>query len=121
MKTGGSDTYPDWTDALDAVLKGLPDRRDVPCPECGVRALRIVFVGNPGTQVGYCSLWCDNCRYGIRPSRVLIPDEAEFLPFDTNPEVVASAIADFREVYPDDDVDDEDEEEAEGEQEGQTR
>ena len=101
-----------WTDALHSVL----EQHAVHCPNCGADALRIVFVGNPDTRVGYCSFWCDTCRYGIRPSRVLIPDGADFFPFDTDPSVVVSAMADFREVYPDDDVDDDDEEPADGQQ-----
>ena len=104
-------TFQDWADTLYLLLHSPSERRSFPCPNCGVRALQIVYVGNPETHVGYCSLWCENCWYGIQPSRVVIPDGVDFFPFSTDPDVVAAAIPDFREVYPDEDVDDEDEEE----------
>jgi hypothetical protein len=114
-------TFQDWADALYSLSRSPSERRSFPCPNCGVRALQIVYVGNPESHVGYCSLWCDNCRYGIQPSRVIIPDGVDFFPFSTDPDVVAAAIPDFREVYPDEDVDDEDEEEGDEDREMPTR
>jgi len=85
-------TFQDWADALGLLLRSPSERRSFRCPNCGVRALQIVYVGNPESRVGYCSLWCDNCRYGIQPSRVIIPDGV--------PGVIASAIPDFARSIP---------------------
>ncbi|MBO3736853.1 hypothetical protein [Actinoplanes flavus] len=69
-------TYDRWLDAYSAAYDTVPEPFEIACPQCGSKRLRLVFTGDPGSDVGYAHLWCDNCLYGIGVSRTIIPDGA---------------------------------------------
>ncbi len=47
------------------------------CPKCGHEDVQSRFVGDPATRLGYGLLWCTNCGYGARLSRVKVPENLE--------------------------------------------
>ncbi|MGI5212379.1 hypothetical protein [Plantactinospora sp. CA-290183] len=91
-----------WYDAYGEAYSALPGRSDLRCPNCGHRALRIVFTGHVEDRVGYASFWCDNCRYGIHISRVSVPDGVEILPLGESAERRRRVVPDYRIVPPPD-------------------
>lgn len=93
-------TYDQWRDAYEAVYAAIPNDANVPCPNCGYRALRVVFTGDPERMVGYGFCWCDNCLQGIGISRAPIPDGALLRDIRLAPEDRTPKIPDFTLVTP---------------------
>ena len=87
-------TFADITDALDC----LPT---VPCPNCGVKTLRVRFVGANDVRAASGYLWCDTCLTGIVVSRMGVPDGAEIIPFDL-PKDQRPPMPDYTLVWPTD-------------------
>ncbi|MBB3095955.1 hypothetical protein FHR83_003625 [Actinoplanes campanulatus] len=52
-----------------------------PCPMCGKGNLRLRYVADPMSRVGYLDAWCDNCFKGVHVSRASVPDGMRFTPF----------------------------------------
>jgi hypothetical protein len=69
--------------------------------------LRLVFTGWGG--VGFASLWCDACRWGIAVSRAPIPDGATVLAPDLSEGDRRAVVPNYRIVPPDDDEDEDEE------------
>ncbi|GAA0449029.1 hypothetical protein Aca07nite_80240 [Actinoplanes capillaceus] len=69
-------TYDRWLDAYSVAYDTVHEPFEIPCPHCGSTRLRLVFTGNPESDVGYAHFWCDHCLYGIGVSRTVIPDGA---------------------------------------------
>jgi hypothetical protein len=104
-----SATYERWLDTYmklyDALPDdALPDDAQVPCPNCGQRRLRLVFTGRG--DVGYASMWCDACLWGIAVSRVSIPAGGTVLDRDLTDAERRRTVPNFRIVQPGDDDDD---------------
>ncbi|MBI4852013.1 MAG: hypothetical protein HY819_09475 [Acidobacteria bacterium] len=68
------------------------------CPSCDKATIDFQYVGNPESKIGYLDVWCKGCLQGIHISRVKIPDNISFLPFDTPEEVFLKRIPNFKEV-----------------------
>jgi hypothetical protein len=66
-------TYDDWLEAYSDVYDAIPRDAGRTCPNCGHRALRLVFTGDLERAVGYGHFWCDNCLQGVGISRAPIP------------------------------------------------
>jgi hypothetical protein len=87
-------------DTFRGVLTALPDGDLPPCPHCGRFDLEVRFVADPETRVGSAAMWSDFCRYGLRVSRVSVPDAVAFIYADASPEVLAAQIPQFTEIGP---------------------
>jgi hypothetical protein len=74
-------SYERWLHAYGDVWEALPGNARLPCPRCGVDALRLVFVGDEVERVAYAAFWCDNCLHGIHVSRADVPAGARIHPF----------------------------------------
>jgi hypothetical protein len=56
------------------------------CPNCDGGAVRIAYMGDPGTPIGTAFAWCESCRQGISVCRVGIPHGAAMATFDASEE-----------------------------------
>jgi hypothetical protein len=97
-------TYRRWLDVYGSMYAGLPGAVEVACPNCGQHQLRLVFTGSHG--VGFASLWCDSCRWGIAVSRVAIPAGVMVLDPDLPEPERRAVVPNYRVVPPDEDDDD---------------
>lgn len=93
--------FENWVDAFAEIVDALPADAGLACPNCGERSLRLQYVGDLVTRLGYAALWCDACRHGVTLSRVKAPDSASVLSFDSDPETLKEAIPRYHEVDPD--------------------
>lgn len=67
-------SYEQWEDALQRAYDAPEAVGELVCPNCGARALRLLFVvEQDGDATGRAVFWCDNCRYGLPPNRSLVP------------------------------------------------
>ena len=66
-------SFEQWLETFDEVYRAMPDAPDLACPNCGQRALRLVFTARPGADVGYAAFWCEHCGEGIHISRAAVP------------------------------------------------
>ncbi|MGH2731389.1 MAG: hypothetical protein ACRDJG_00275 [Actinomycetota bacterium] len=106
MKAANKASYSAWAKAYEAMYLALPEKLPASCPNCGQSPLRLVFIGNPASRIGYADFWCDNCLYGLRISRVEVPAGVEMLPFSTPDGVISSMIPNYEEVpYEEEDED----------------
>lgn len=65
------------------TIAGFIDGRvDSPCPECGTVGLKLRYIGDPATRIGFNIFWCMNCFHGIHISRSKAPESADFRSFD---------------------------------------
>jgi hypothetical protein len=67
-------SYEQWVEAFQRACKA-PDRlEELRCPNCGARALRLLFVvAEEDDGDGRAVFWCDDCRYGLMPNRSVVP------------------------------------------------
>ena len=72
------------------------DPRNCICPQCSHSGLRIQYIGDLDTRVGYALVWCDNCLHGIHISRTLIPADVHALPFSVSAEEMAHYVPAFK-------------------------
>ena len=94
------ETFEAWLDAFRRALAALP-AGDLPaCPRCGRFDLRLRFVADSETRLGFAAMWSDFCGHGIRMSRVAVPHGVEFLRVDAAPEALAAFIPQFTEIGP---------------------
>lgn len=93
-------SYGAWEEAFGDLYDALPDDPHLACPICGKDALRIAFVADPGTRLGWAYLWCDACHHGITRSRTLAPDAATIVDRNLPAEERLAAVPDFTIVYP---------------------
>jgi hypothetical protein len=94
------ETFDAWLDALGRSIDALPNGDFPPCPHCGRYDLRLVFVAEPLTRIGFCAMWSDFCEHGIRVSRMTVPDGTPFLPSDAPAAVLEDHIPPFVEIGP---------------------
>lgn len=67
-----------WRQAYEEVYRDASHADAVPCPNCGARALRLLFVvRNDDDEDGTAVFWCDACRYGLLPVRAPVPAAGE--------------------------------------------
>jgi hypothetical protein len=67
-------SYEQWEDAFQRAYGAPGLVGEQLCPNCGVRALRLLFVvEREGDRDGRAVFWCGNCRYGLPPNRSLVP------------------------------------------------
>jgi hypothetical protein len=72
-------SYEQWQAAFQRAYEAPGELGEQPCPNCGVRALRLLFVVEHEDDIdsdGRAVFWCDNCRYGLMPNRSLVPPDA---------------------------------------------
>lgn len=93
-----AETHDAWVSVFAAVTAAPPDERRAACPNCGHFAVRFQYVAEPASRVGFCALWCDNCRHGHVLARTRVPPELPFLALDAAQEDLRAAIPPFREV-----------------------
>ncbi|WP_053171216.1 hypothetical protein [Streptomyces sp. SBT349] len=94
----------DWDAWMALYARGHENPPSVdqePCPNCGARAVRLVFVEKSVTGDGPASLWCGSCLQGIYLSRTWIPDNAERLAPGATPEEVRAVIPNYTVIWPD--------------------
>jgi hypothetical protein len=62
-----------WFDAYERVCAGR-SISTVPCPTCGARTLRLVFLvdGEASSRATFV-FWCDSCLTGLLPAPAAIP------------------------------------------------
>ncbi|MEV0714433.1 hypothetical protein [Asanoa sp. NPDC050611] len=92
--------YPRTDGEAAGGLRGVPGSADVACPNCGQHRLRLVFTGD---GVGFGSLWCDACLWGIFVSRAAIPEGATVLAPDLSEAGRRAIVPNYRIVPPDED------------------
>ncbi len=68
---------------------------DVVCPLCGRGFVRIQYVADPDTRIGYCAVWCTSCLKGMNISRAKVPSGYPYLPFSATADVLNKAIPNF--------------------------
>ncbi|MDX2699060.1 hypothetical protein PV416_42535 [Streptomyces ipomoeae] len=76
-----------WLKALSRFNTGDKENTE-PCPNCGRSQLRVQYLANMESRVGYALFWCDACLHGISVSRVQVPEGAPVRPID-DPESLA--------------------------------
>ncbi|AZM46761.1 hypothetical protein DMB38_13910 [Streptomyces sp. WAC 06738] len=77
-----ANTWDDWLRAYEAAYRSPTPPLQLPCPNCGARALSLLFREKTSDGVGHVFFWCGSCRFGIHLSRVDVPDGAAFIPYD---------------------------------------
>ncbi|GIF75256.1 hypothetical protein [Asanoa siamensis] len=115
MRDEQSGTFRQWVEAYTALYTALPGSADVACPHCGQHRLRLVFTG--WDRVGFASLWCDACHWGIWLSRARIPEGATVLDPELSETERRAIVPNYRIIPPDEDWDADDEEDDEEEDE----
>lgn len=94
------ETFDAWVRAFkDARGSPHPDLLP-PCPNCGRFDLRLEYVADVESRIGFAALWSPYCGHGVTFRRVYVPDGAEFLPLDAEAAVLTSRIPTFHEVQP---------------------
>ncbi|GEM_PF-2508235 len=109
MLASGAASWADWEEAYDRIYGALPEAIQVPCPNCGRDALRIAFTGYADERIGFASLWCDHCLFGISISRCHVPEGVEILPFGLSEAERRAVVPNYRIIPPDNDLGDDDE------------
>uniref|UniRef100_A0A4Y8Q5H5 Uncharacterized protein n=2 Tax=Paenibacillus athensensis TaxID=1967502 RepID=A0A4Y8Q5H5_9BACL len=51
------------------------------CPECESEKIDFQYVGEPGSRIGFLSIWYENCLNGIHISRARVPESAKLFVF----------------------------------------
>ena len=51
----------------------LADGKAPNCPACGLATLRLRYVVDPATRIGYALVWCESCKKGFHISRLKAP------------------------------------------------
>jgi hypothetical protein len=82
------------------LAKTLPDNSSNICPICQQKTVEFQYVGDPKTRIGYLDIWCSECLKGVHISRVGIPPNVSFLPFDVSGEELSKRIPDFTQITP---------------------
>ena len=70
--------YIDWLKIYSSVVEGNIEE----CPECGNNNIKVKLAGRHEDHMGYGIVWCEDCKAGIRLSRVKIPEGVSFIPMD---------------------------------------
>lgn len=89
------ETHDSWVAVFVAVTAPGASVRTAPCPNCGHFDVHYQYVADTSSRVGFCALWCDNCRHGHVLSRTRVPDWLDFLPLDTPEDALRAAIPEF--------------------------
>jgi Bacterial regulatory proteins, luxR family len=84
-----------WLAVFAAVTAPPADNRRAACPNCGHFDVRFQYVADAASRIGFCALWCENCRHGHVLSRVRVPEHLDFLPLDAPDDQIRAAIPEF--------------------------
>jgi hypothetical protein len=76
-----------WLNSLVAARES-GDARHIPCPNCGRSELKIRYIVNSESRIGYVLFWCEACLHGISVSRVRAPEGIPTYALD-DPESIA--------------------------------
>lgn len=52
------------------------------CPNCEIKNIDYLYIGDEKTKIGYLHIWCNGCKKGIYISRVKIPEYLKFVSFE---------------------------------------
>jgi hypothetical protein len=96
MKKG----FKQWLDLAIVIVDNISNVPALPCPKCKKESIAFQYVGDPQTRVGYLDIWCNSCLHGIHISRVLVPQKASMLPFETQIDEISKYIPNFTQVTP---------------------
>src|SRR5262249_44317721 len=78
LDRGRAMPYREWLTAYSHLVKNGASV----CPACEVDGLRICFIGDPKTRMGWAAAWCPACGAAARFSRVKVPEGATLLRFE---------------------------------------
>ncbi|WP_037671364.1 hypothetical protein [Streptomyces griseus] len=65
-----------WLKALARWSTASETDATAACPHCGRGEVRLRYVVDPDSRVGFALMWCDACGHGISVSRVRAPEGA---------------------------------------------
>lgn len=63
----------------------------IKCPNCSECGIDYIYVGDVDTRIVFLQIWCNKCLKGIYVSRVVAPENAKFVTFDTIYRIAVSA------------------------------
>jgi hypothetical protein len=89
--------YLDWLKQFGRISKDPDSAVSATCLSCGEGPLRIQFVADAETRVGYAAMWCEACMQGIHVSRARVPAQVSFLTFE---QAADGALPDFLAIEP---------------------
>jgi len=87
-----------WLKVCVQIRDELPERSLKTCPVCGEIAVDFQYVGNEASRIGFMCAWCNCCKNGIHISRLIIPKNATFMPFNTPNEELEKRIPKFKPI-----------------------
>lgn len=93
-------SFKEWLDLVVKIQDKLPDVSLLKCPKCSQKAVDFVYVGDVNTRVGYMDIWCNSCNHGIHMSRVIVPQNAPIIPFETPIDEFPKQVPNFKQVTP---------------------
>ena len=92
--------FENWLLLAAKVTENLDSTEKLKCPRCGHKDIDYLYIGNFKSKVGYLQVWCNYCNHGIHISRVLIPEGAKALSFESDIEVINSIVPNYIKVHP---------------------
>ncbi len=63
-----------WLRALAPIADGQRATGSGPCPDCGRDQLKVRYIVDTNSRIGYALFWCAACLHGIAISRVRAPE-----------------------------------------------
>lgn len=74
----GSAGFALWLDMYVGAFRDPAALKNTACPDCGVRALRMIFVVRSYDEAdGTAVFWCDSCHRGLQPLRGPVAEGGE--------------------------------------------
>ncbi|WP_019637130.1 hypothetical protein [Paenibacillus fonticola] len=72
----------EWMQLIIEFTKSDYLTKNLVCPDCRENDIEYVYVGDKETNIGYLTIWCNQCRNGVQICRVSIPEGVRRLDFD---------------------------------------
>lgn len=73
----------EWIAIVSQITDDFNKINQIECPHCGKCGIDYIYIGDGDTRVGFLQIWCYKCLKGIHVSRVVAPQSAKFVTFDT--------------------------------------
>ena len=86
--------YKDW---ITGVFLDIKNNTTPHCPECNSSNIDYKYVGNKNTKIGSLVIWCNNCLKGVNLSRIIMPENGDFI--DINDNNMLDDIPDFEMIH----------------------
>jgi hypothetical protein len=63
-----------WLKLLAAAARESGETNRIPCPNCGRSELKVRYIVDSESRIGYALFWCEACLHGVSVSRVRAPE-----------------------------------------------